>query len=45
MNNRLLRSQQRKDEETENNILSIIQREKECSEWRHQNYAMEKPMD
>ena len=44
LNNRLLTSQKHKDEESENNILAIIQREKDCSEWRRQNYAMTKPM-
>ena len=44
MNNRVLRSEQRKYEEPENKILAIIQREKDRSEWRRQNYAMEKPM-
>ena len=44
LNNRLLRSQQRKDKESENNILAIIQREKDRSEWRQKNYAMAKPM-
>ena len=33
LNNRILRSQQRKDEESEKKTLSIIQREKYFSEW------------
>ena len=44
LNNRLLRSQQRKDEESEKKILAIIQREKDRSEWRQQKYAMAKHM-
>ena len=44
MNNRLLISQQRKDEEPEKKILAIIQREKDHSELRQQNYAMAIPM-
>ena len=44
LNNRILRSQQRKDEESEKKTLSIIQREKYRSEWWWQNYAMAKPM-
>ena len=44
LNNRLLRSRQRKDEESENKILAIIQREKDRYEWWRQNYAMAKPI-
>ena len=44
MNNRLLKSQQRKYEESAKKISSIIQREKDRFEWRRQKYAMEKHM-
>ena len=45
LNNRLLRSQQLKDEESENKTSAIIQRDKDRSEWRRRNNTMEKPMD
>ena len=44
LSNRLLISQKRKYEESEKKILAIIQREKDCSEWRQRNYAMAKTM-
>ena len=43
-NNIFLRSHQSKYQESEKEILAIFQREKDLSEGRRQNYAMEKPM-
>ena len=45
LNNRILRSQQYKYEESETNILAITQREKDRSEWKRKTYAMDKPMN
>ena len=43
MKNRLSLAQQRQDEEAENRILAIIQREKDRAYWRRLKYSMSKP--